>query len=270
MSKSKGNVVEPQEVMEKFGGDALRYWAANSKLGEDLDYQEKDVITGKKFITKIYNATNFVFMNLKNYKNKTKGKSKKPVKMLETDRLFLSRLNETIKNATASFENYEYARAKSETDNFFWRIFCDNYLEIVKNRVYNGTREEKESAFFTLYNMLFAILKLFAPFTPFITEHLYQMHFKKNEKDKSIHLSEWPCVFKIKQGKNDDEILELLLKIISDVRQEKSKAQKSMKAEIVLYLDKAKMEKLKPLLQDLKSVTNALEIKEGNFKVEIL
>ena len=264
MSKSKGNVIEPKLVMNQYGADALRYWAAGSKLGEDLDYQEKDLVTAKKFITKISNSARFVFMNLKNYKPKTLNK----LELTETDRLFLLELNELIKKCTKSFEEYEYSKSKLESDSFFWRVFCDNYLEIIKNRVYNGTEKEKESAFYTLYTSLLTFLKLFAPITPFITEEIYQNYYKKNEGDSSVHLSNWPKELRIKRGKKDKEIFELMLNMIYKVRQEKSNAKKSMKSEITLTIEKKDIEKLKDVLQDLKSVTNASEIKEGRFNVE--
>jgi valyl-tRNA synthetase len=262
MSKSKGNIIRPQEVMEKYGADAIRYWAAGSKLGEDMDYQEKDVLTGKKFVTKILNATNFVFLNLK-------YQSKQP-KLTELDRLFLSQLNNTIKISTDSFEEYNYSRAKLEADTFFWKSLCDNYLEIVKNRVYNGTEEEKASANYTLYQSLLTTLKLMAPFTPYITEEIYQTHFKQNENQKSIHNESWPQPFKIKSGKDDEKLWNILIETITLVRQKKSEAKKSMKAEILLSLPKETLKLLEPFLDDLKAVTSSKEIKPGSFNVEFL
>ena len=90
MSKSKGNIVVPQEVMEKYGSDAIRFWAASSKLGKDFDYQEKDVIAGKRFITKLLNATRFVFMNLEDYTGE------KPRKLEKVDELLLNKLQKII------------------------------------------------------------------------------------------------------------------------------------------------------------------------------
>lgn len=262
MSKSKGNVVNPQDIIGKYGADAMRYWAASSKLGEDFDYQEKDVVTGKRFVTKLLNAVNFVFMNLK------LGKEK--IKLHETDRLFLVQLNNLIKNSTNSFESYNYSRAKNEIDSFFWKIFADNYLEIVKYRVYNGTKQEKESAFYTLYHILFTILKLMAPFTPFITEEIYQTYYKKNEKIKSIHLCEWPEELKIKFHLEDKKKFSAFLNVISDARKEKAKKEKSVKARIILTIEKKTRESLKDVLNDLRHVLNAEEIKEGKFKVEFV
>ena len=261
MSKSKGNVIEPQLIIQNYGADALRFWAASSKLGEDLDYQEKETISGKKFVTKLWNASKFISQSLSHMK---------PKKLLETDRLFLSRLNKIIESVTAGFKNYEYSRARQEVSNFFWHVFCDNYLEIVKRRVYSGTKEEKESASWALYQSLLAILKMMAPITPYITEEIYQNYFKKTEKEKSIHISEWPGKIEISEKKSDDETLNLLLQILGDVRMAKSKAQKSMKAEIILSLENDKKEKLKSIIDDLKGVICAREIKTGEFKVEFI
>ncbi len=262
MTKSKGNVISPQEVMQKYGADSLRFWAARSKLGEDLDYQEKDIITGKKFITKIMNATKFVFLNLKR-------QEKKP-KLIETDRIFIAQLNNLIKSSTGAFNNYNYSKAKSETDNFFWHALADNYIEIIKNRVYNGNEQEKASAFYTLYNSLLTIIKLFAPITPFITEYLYQEYFKKYEKDKSIHLASWPIQIKIKETKSDQETWDKLIGIILKIRQAKSEAKKPMNARIILTLPEEEIKVFLNVMHDLIAVSNAKEVKKGEFKVEFV
>ena len=277
MSKSLGNSISPQEVLEKYGADALRYWAASSKLGEDFDYQEKDLVTGKKLVTKLINASKFIFMNLSDYKGQ------KPKKLEPLDELFLKELNYTIKEATKDFEGYQYSNAKTDIENFFWKDFADNYVEIVKNRIYNGKGNEKISAQYTLYNSFLTILKMFAPFIPFITEEIYQEYYKKgqrtepltnspksqiNEKTKSIHLCEWPKSEKKEEKKS--ETYNLLLETIGKIRQEKSIAKKSMKAPIILTLEKKDRKILNEVEQDLKSVANAIEIKEGSFKVEFV
>jgi len=264
MAKSKGNVIEPQAVMEKYGADALRYWAASSSLGEDLDYQEKEIVAGTRFVNKLFNASKFVFMNLKNHNNK------KPRKLLEIDRIFLERVNEIIEKTTKSFLNYNYSQVKLIIDRFFWMSFCDNYLEIIKNRIYNGSKEEKESAKYVLYNSLLTILKIMAPITPFITEEIYQEYFKKSEGEKSIHLSKWPEKLAIKKEKSDDAAWEKFIEILEKVRKKKSEAKKSIKAEIILTIEKNDREIIKDCLQDLKAVTCSREIKDGSFKVEFV
>ncbi len=260
MSKSKGNVIDPKNVIEEYGSDALRFWAASSKLGEDLDYQEKDLITGKKTITKLWNATKFVFMNLEDYKNQ------KPKKLEAIDQLFLNKLNDLVKTCTESFDKYEYSKAKSEVDKFFWNMFSSNYLEIVKKRIYNEKGDKKISAQYTLYHSLLTILKLIAPIMPFVTEEIYQTYYKKNEKTSSIHLTKWPE----HEGHKDSENLDTFIKILTKVRQEKSNKQKPMNSEILLTISKEDKEKIKSIIQDLTDVTNAQNIIEGKLKVEIL
>ena len=262
MSRSTGKSISPKDAMAQYGSDALRYWAAGSKLGDDLEYQEKDLVTGKKFITKILNATNFVFMNLKH-------QAKQP-KLEETDRVFLSELNSLIKSSTEAFQEYNYSKALLDTQKFFWQNFADNYLEIVKGRVYNGTKEEKASASYTLYQALLTLTKLFAPITPFITEEIYQSHFKKHEKSSSIHIANWPSKIPIKSLRHDDKIWNKLIEIVSKVRQEKSKAQTSMKAPVLLTISKEDYKLIRPCLQDLQAVTAAKEIKEGSFSVKLI
>jgi valyl-tRNA synthetase len=261
MSKSKGNVIEPRIVLEKFGADALRYWAANSKLGEDFDYQEKDLVTGKKLVNKLSNAAKFVFMNLADYSGK---KPKKPEKI---DALFLEVLNSKIKDITKGFESYNYNMAKLKLDEFFRNDFCDNYLEIVKKRVYQGNADEKASAQYALYMSLLSIVKMFAPFVPFITEDIYQEQFRKYENEKSIHISKWPAYEKKKSGAGMEK-WNALKAIISNVRQEKTKAQKPMNSEISLMLPEKDQMKISGLLEDLKHVANAREIQKGEFKVD--
>lgn len=262
MSKSKGNVIDPHEVIKKYGADPIRFWAAGSKLGYDLDYQEKDLVTGKKFVTKLLNASKFVFMNLKDYDGK-----KKPKKLEPLDALFLEKLNSVVKNATESFEKYDYSSSKQISEQFFWSDFCDNYLEIVKKRVYQGEGNKKLSAEYTLYKSLLTILKLIAPIMPFVTEEIYQEHFKKNEKDKSIHISNWPKTSEVK----DFSQLDIFLKVLSKVRQEKTKNKKPMNAEIRLEIPKEDYKQVENMLEDLENVTNAREINEGkNLKVDFI
>jgi valyl-tRNA synthetase len=203
-------------------------------------------------------------MNLKDYKGE------KPKKLFETDRIFLAKLNELVREATKRFSEYEYSKAKSDIENFFWSDFADNYLEIVKNRVYGKEGEEKNSALYTLHYALLTILKLFAPIIPFITEEIYQENYRNLEKSKSIHISSWPEKIKIDKKKNDDEVYNLFLKIITAVRQEKSLAKKSMKSRIILTINKKDKKILNGVLSDLAAVTNSEKIEEGLFRVQFV
>ena len=155
MSKSKGNVIDPKEVMEKHSVDALRYWAASSKFGEDMPYQEKDVITGDKLITKLWNASKFSLMHLKDYKGKGK--------LQGFDKYLLLKLNKTIEEATKAFEKCEMSEARKAVEGFFWKDFCDNYLEISKDRLYNPDKRGKDArkaAQYCLHESLLSVLKM--------------------------------------------------------------------------------------------------------------
>ncbi len=270
MSKSKGNVVDPKVAMEQYGADALRFWAAGSKLGEDLNYQEKDLVAGKRIVNKLVNASRFVFMNLEDYRGK------KPKKLQRIDERFLIELNRVIFTTTHYFKEYEYSRAKFNAEEFFWKFFCDYYLEAVKGRIYGKDKEKRLSAQYTLYHSLLTILKMFAPIMPFITEEIYQTHFRKFEKEKSIHLTKWPKYDKKLEGWDDKKIkshaneLTLFASLLTQVRAEKTKARKSMNTECILTINKIHYEDLKKVLDDFKNVTNAKEIKEGKFKVEFI
>ncbi len=264
MSKSKGNVIDPIEVMKKYGADALRFWAAGSKLGEDMNYEEKDIITGKKTITKLWNASKFCIQHFKDFNGK------KPKKFDLIDLWLLNKLNHVIHECAKSFENCEYAKAKTTVEDFFWHTFCDNYLEIVKDRLYNPNvkgAECRRSAQFTLYAALLTVLKILAPIMPFVTEEIYHLYFKEKEKEESIHLSSWPIEEKAIVNKEAEQRGDLFVDVLANVRQEKSKNNKPLNAEITLALEKHVLEQLEPALADLKAATKAKDIKFGKFTI---
>lgn len=271
MSKSLGNVVNPQDVLPKYGADGLRFWAAGTRLGDDLPYQEKDLLTGNKFCTKLWNAARFCSMHLENYKP-----PKKPPKLQAFDKWLLSNLNMIVKDSTEYFERYEFFKTKSDTEKFFWHSFCDNYLEIVKDRLYNPGKygkEASEAAKYTLYNVLLTILKLMAPITPHITDEIYTQMFAKTEGQKSIHVSTWPKFEKKLVDKKAESAGDVAIAIISAVRQFKTQQSLSLKAELQkVKIDAKKFEKsLKPFLVEIQTVCNAkgivFEKVEGGVKV---
>jgi valyl-tRNA synthetase len=216
MSKSKGNMIEPQAVIEKYSADCVRFWAAGSKLGEDMPYQEKDLVTGRKFVTKLWNASKFCIMNIEH------APEKKP--QLEIiDRWMLAKLNAVVKSCTGAFDQYEYSRAKAEAENFFWHTFCDYYLEMVKDRLYNPDKYGKhvtDSAKYTLYHSLLSILKMMAPITPYITEEIYHLYFAKKEGFDSIHISPWPLAGV--EDKEAEKLGDIAADVIAAIRKYKS------------------------------------------------
>jgi valyl-tRNA synthetase len=260
MSKSKGNVIPPQGMIEKYSADALRYMAGGVKLGEDLAFPEKELVSGQKTINKLWNAASFANMHLENYV------LQKPEQLETYDKWLLSKLSKVIKDNTEQFDKYEYSKVKNNTDIFFWKMFCDNYLEIVKDRLYNPDKrgnEQRLSGQYALYTALLNITKMFAPFMPHITEAIYQNYFKE---EKSIHLTKWP------QTILEDEEAELAgdygLDILNTVRKFKSENQLSLKTEIeelTLDSEDKQFEKIiESVKEDLMAVTKAKKIVFSN------
>lgn len=262
MSKSLGNIIEPQEMIAKYSADALRFWAAGSRLGDDLPFMEKDLVTGQKMMTKLWNASRFCLQHLENYSLPDKKPS------LEAyDRWLLHKLQKLVTSVTESFEAYEYARAKAEIELFFWHTFCDDYLEIVKDRLYNPEQRgssAKLSAQYALHQTLLTLLKLLAPIMPYLTEELYQSIYAQQERKKSIHIAGWP----VARRDEDDELAEqagdLGVDILKMVRKWKSDQQQSMKMEISeLHLqsqDPDFQKTIEPILGDLRAVLQARAI----------
>lgn len=260
MHKSLGNVIDPMDVIKKYSADAMRFFALSSKIGEDIPFQEKELIAGKKTIIKLWNAAKFSMQHALN---------KKPKQFKAFDIWLISKLNKLIRGCTKAFENYEPSRPKALLEQFFWHTFCGNYLEIIKNRLYKPkTKQEKLSAQYTLYESFLIILKLMAPIMPHITEELYQKYFKKDEKKKSIHIAEWPKYKTINE--KIEKVGDKAIEIITKVRQFKTKNQKSLKVPIILVLEKSTIKELKPFLEDVKAVTNAKKIEEGKFNIKLL
>lgn len=255
MSKSKGNTIAPQTLVEKFSGDCIRYWAGSSKLGEDVRYQEKELLAGKKFVTKLWNATNFFSTHLEGF---TPDK-KQPTAML--DRWILDKLATCIKDATEAFEAYDYAHARAAILQFFWHDFCDNYLELAKGRLYEPkSAADKHSAQIALHTCMWALLRLMSPFTPFITEELYHQQFKKWHKLDSIHTADWPEV--MKQDPEAQHIGDIIVTVLTAVRKKKSEAKLSMKAPIKKLTIQSEVS-LESMFEDLKQTIFATEIHKG-------
>lgn len=265
MSKSKGNAVEPQKVMQIYGADALRFWAANATLGKDLSYKEEDIKTALRTITKLLNASNFAFMHLNDFKNKK-------VELELIDKGILSKFNDLIKECTNAFDQYEYSKSKLSTEIFFWSQICDNYLEIVKDRLYNPDKrgeDSRKSAQYVLYQLILGTVKLFAPIMPYVTEEIYQSHFVKTEKDKSIHISKWPKYDKELKDEVAEKTWDKFVEILSYVRQEKAKNNLSLVAEVKLIITDEDNLLLAECLDDLKAVCKAKSIEVGEkLKVE--
>jgi len=187
------NRYEPYGVVRKYGADALRYWAAGSHLGHDTRYNEKDVRAGRKLVVKLWNAARFALMQMDGFD----PEAPRPAFENRTpeDRWLLTELNQILPTVEQGMETYNYAVAREAIDRFFWGTFCDDYLEMVKDRFWNPERYEesaRESARATLWEALRILLSLYAPILPFVTEELYQRIYKPLEGTVSLHITSWP------------------------------------------------------------------------------
>ena len=264
MSKSKGNFVVAQEVIDKYSADAFRFWAASVKLGDDLPYQEKDVVTGQKSITKLWNASKFGLMHLEDYT---------PCEVTEVfDKWLLSKLQKLIKESTEQFSKYDYSKSKAAVDKFFWQHFCDNYLEIVKDRLYNPDVrgvEARRSGQEGTYQAILGVIKMAAPIMPHITEEIYQLFFAAKEECKSIHSSKWP-EFNVSLVDETAELTgDLGIDIISTVRRFKSEQQLSLKEDLQKLILVSSEEKFQEMVESIKDDLKAvLKVKEISFSGE--
>ncbi len=287
MSKSKGNVVTPTALIKEKGSDIVRYWASTSHLGADTAYSEDVFRIGAKLITKIFNAAKFVeHISISNqdqlddklfyYQASLELISSNIIQ--DFDKWILSKLHLTIKNATASFEKYEYARAREFIEDFFWNDFCDNYLEICKVRAYGINAQkykdikledkqqqkiivDQKSAIITLNICLQNLLRLFAPFVPHLCDEIYSSFYSLEfNKIKSLSaINNWPKSENLFFSKTLQEIGDESLKIISDVRKFKSENNLSMKTSIDRIDIDSKFD-LSGIIDDLKNVCNSDEI----------
>jgi valyl-tRNA synthetase len=216
MSKSKGNVVVPTELLAQYGSDAVRYWAANGRYGVDTTFDPGQLKVGRRLAIKILNASKFV-LSLPG----PVGPPTSPV-----DRSLLAGLGSVVRDATASLEGYDHTGALEATERFFW-MFCDDYLELVKARAYNEAGAGGASARATLRQALDVLLRLFAPFMPFVTEEVWSWW-----QEGSVHGAAWPALGPAAVAEaGDPAVLATAAEVLGQVRKAKTAAKLSIRAE---------------------------------------
>jgi valyl-tRNA synthetase len=272
MSKSKGNVVTPVGLVQEKGADVVRFWASTSRLGADTAYSEDVLKIGKKLVTKLWNATKFASIHLDKLKVEpatAKADVEGGVINQTLDLWVLTRLSKAIKKATQEFDKYEYCDARVAMEDFFWNDFCDNYLELVKVRVYgeaDGVAPAAQmSAVHTIYHCLDAILRLFAPIVPHITEELYSHIFDK--KAASIHRrGVWPQYLDYPNDSVAEAAGIACVDVLNAVRKMKADRNVSIKwpLNFIAISGEDVQAKIGALADDLKNVTSAAEVVFSN------
>ncbi len=183
MSKSLGNVIIPEEVIEKYGADALRQWAASGVIGDDIIFSWKEIVAASRFQQKFWSIARFSLLHISDYKPCEEDRKY----LRDVDKWILSKINRLIERVRGYMDSYRFDEAIKAIRSFTWYEYADNYLELVKSRLYSGSEEEKRGAKYTLYNCLSILTRLIAPITPFLAEECWS---KFNES--SVHLQDYP------------------------------------------------------------------------------
>ncbi len=251
MHKSLGNVIEPDEVLEKHGADTIRMGLVLLGLyGKDAAFSWKDMEYCYKFLIKLWNIYRFSMMHLEG------TIPKEPEKLNLVDRWILSKLSKVEKDVRKLLEDYQFNVALTKVQTFVWHEFADYYIEFVKHRLYE---DKDESALYTLYNVLLSSIKMLAPFAPFITEELYQNYFRELEGEKSIHLTKWPEHNFVDE--NAEEKGELLKDIISYIRKFKTNNGMKMKDPLKKVTVDADIEDIE---EEIRKIMNVSEVLKGH------
>jgi valyl-tRNA synthetase len=265
MSKSKGNVVTPMHLLEEYGADAVRYWAARGRPGTDTAFDPQQMKVGRRLAVKLLNASKFALADLP-----AEGETvTHPL-----DRAMLARLAGVVGDATASLEDYDYARALERTEEFFW-WYCDFYLELVKGRRYDTDPRLTASVSRALRLSLSVFQRLFAPFLPFVSEEVWSWW-----QEGSVHHAPWPDAAEVAAAagaeRNGEKMaLEVTADVLREVRKAKSQARRPMRAPVrrVVVRDTAQRLQALALGSDDLVAAGAIEslepVEDEAFAVEV-
>ena len=261
MSKSQGNVVTPEPLIDEFGADAVRYWAARARLGVDTAYDEQVFKVGKRLCTKLFNASKFVIGRFDGIDPALLGPDKIT---METDRAAIQELRPAIERATAAFEQFDYAQALSLVEDFFWRTFCDNFLELAKPRTYDEELTEgRLSAASALRSVHRALVRMLAPFLPYLTEEVWHWCYRGDAgMHESVHRSPWPALeeFASIPQPRVPETYDATIAVVDAVRKAKAEANLSMKAPVKAIVVTAKAGMLEALAETRDDVMRMLHV----------
>jgi valyl-tRNA synthetase len=265
MSKSKGNVVTPLPLLETHGSDGVRYWAASGRPGVDTAVDEGQMKVGRRLAIKILNASRFALSRIAGGELPGPDAITAPI-----DLAMLSDLARVVDEATDAFEGYDYARALERTEAFFWS-FCDDYLELVKTRAYEDASEAgPASARASLGLALSLLLRLLAPFLPFVTEEVWSWWH-----EGSLHRSPWPSAEEFPDAArttsvpaagddpSTDSVLSVVSQVLAVVRRAKTTAKRSMRApvaKLTVIDDPARLALLAQAEGDLRDAGGIVEL----------
>lgn len=258
ISKSKNNAkMSPNDLLDTYGADMIRYWTASNKLGTDTWFDTKDIEISKRFMNKLWNSAKFVDMHIKH------ADLSEEAELQSIDKWLISRCHETFEKYQQQMENYEMGLARQEIDKFFWNDLCDNYLEMAKERLYNPNNkygDSQKAAQQTLATVFLEALKMYSPFVPHITEYIYQELYKSKLKDELLSTSKFT---ELPYDKKYIEFGDAMKKVVGDVRKYKTERNLSMKEPIEELKISTSLDNIRCLrdsILDIQSCTRAEHI----------
>ena len=275
MSKSKGNVVTPMDLLEKYGSDAVRYWAVSARLGLDATFDEAQIKVGRRLAIKVLNASKFALSMGLPFDADEAALAAAPPPSLEAgavtepiDRAVLAALADVVETATTALEGFEHARALETAESLFW-TFCDDYIELVKDRAndFDGTHDAAavRSARTTLAIAVDTFVRLLAPFLPFVTEEVWSWY-----RTGSVHRAAWPeaAVLREAAGDADAGLVGRAGAVLAALRRVKSEARTSQKTP-VLSVALAVAPEVAPAIEAVRADLLEAAKVTGPFTVEV-
>lgn len=262
MSKSKGNVITPMSLLEKYSSDAVRYWASRAKLGIDALFEEQIMEQGKKLCMKFFNASRFVFnivaqsgidVNANYVANITQ-----PI-----DKAWIGKMCDALDATRKAFDQNDYSFALEVTEHTFWD-FCDNYLEIVKGRAYG---DDPTSAVSSLMLSIDLFCKMFAPFLVFITEEVFQAR-PWGKEEASVHVQPYPTSAMFADVKEDADLYNKVVSMVEAGRKAKADEKRSLRTPIMMLTVSASQKTIEALNKALPDIENVLNIKDHKATFE--
>ncbi len=263
MSKSLGNGIDPLEVIDQYGADALRFMLTTGITpGNDMRFKEDKLESSRNFANKLWNASRFVIMNLLDEEGNFREMSAQGEKKDE-DKWMISRINDAVDYVTKSLEKYELALAGQRIYDLIWNEYCDWYIELVKARLWSDDEEDKKVVRYTLVQCLKTMLKLLHPFMPFITEEIWS-YLPKDEEEKEAYLikASWPVYDESKSYPKEEANLEMAMAAIRAIRNIRAEADAapSKKLHGIILAKGEKAERIKAGERYIKSLANITEI----------
>lgn len=228
ISKKDGTAMDPMLLLEKYPADAIRYWTATGRLGQDMMFSEEQLAIGQKLITKIWNAFRFAEPHLESFSKAHAA----PKEIGSVNKWLLHTISACFAKYQHYFEQQEFGLALDTIEQFFWNDFCDNYLELIKNQLFNPDQynvADVEATRWTLYHAGLRILQLYAPYLPHATETLYQELYRKHEDIQSIHQTRYQDIQTPYIFSTEADITQFVIAIAAQIRKLKSEQQLSLK-----------------------------------------